>query len=707
MSTPAERSPWRFTVRSRMIAGLGAMVLITFALSAAAVLSFGDMERRFVSVAEDSLPAMRTAARLSQQSESILSQAPLLVAANSDIERQSVDYRIADQLSWLNEVIADLPETGADAKTTARIAELATDLRDRYAALSSLVAERLKLEGRLAEHSAALKDLGQDIQNHLAAVGDRSAKELTQMSVEPPGMWSRGLQEVVTEERAFQTWVLAGSAALSQVTAALSFTDPEALPGLRAQFNTDLSATLEALNLLPEPHRTDLATITDLMSELALGDTGVFDSRTALLQTTQAVQGTLAQNRRTADLLVAASSSVLNRIGDTMTESAEVTQRNVRTQTLLLMGFALASAVGAFALFLHLRSTILHRLDRLRESMVQQVNGGGTLAEDAGNDEIGDMAAALKHFVVTIDQREAALRASEAEMRAARHQAEDALVELRATQATLVQTEKMASLGQLVAGVAHEINTPLGTGITAATFLAQESRSMAAQIRDGQGLRKSALIEHLERSHETAELIFTNLNRAADLVQGFKQVAVDQATDERRTFELKPYLDEILMSLQPRLRKTAITVTITCPADVIMDTYPGALFRIVTNLVINALIHAYDEGQSGQITLTAHSKPEQGLVTLVFSDDGKGIPDNIQARVFDPFFTTNRGRGGTGLGLNIVFNLVTQMLGGTVTLESKQGAGTNFIMRLPTKAPEGKPAAETLDPPRQVAPQIL
>ena len=176
-------------------------------------------------------------------------------------------------------------------------------------------------------------------------------------------------------------------------------------------------------------------------------------------------------------------------------------------------------------------------------------------------------------------------------------------------------------------------------------------------------------------------MILSNLKRAAELIRSFKQVAVDRSTEDRRVFHLRAYLDEILMSLRPHLKKTEHTVSVICDPKLIMDSYPGALSQIITNLVMNSLVHAFEPGEAGRITISAAQDRDQ--VQINYADNGKGIPNENLDKIFEPFYTTRRGRGGTGLGLHILYNLVTQKLGGTVRCESTPGQGTSFTLLLP------------------------
>src|ERR671933_2155012 len=257
---------------------------------------------------------------------------------------------------------------------------------------------------------------------------------------------------------------------------------------------------------------------------------------------------------------------------------------------------------------------------------------------------------------------------------------EKTLQQLKTTQIQLIESEKMAALGNLVAGVAHEINTPIGISVTAASVLAEDATDFSNIYQSGK-MKRADLETFLDTARESSRMILANLKRAADLVQSFKQVAVDQSSESQRCFYLKEYLEEIILSLIGNLKKTKHNIKITGDANLTLNSYPGALSQIVTNLVMNSLIHAYGEEEAGQIQLDFQREGEQ--LILQYSDDGQGIkPENI-SQIFDPFFTTNRSQGNTGLGLHIVYNLITQKLRGTIQCESQVGRGTKFTLKLP------------------------
>lgn len=275
-----------------------------------------------------------------------------------------------------------------------------------------------------------------------------------------------------------------------------------------------------------------------------------------------------------------------------------------------------------------------------------------------------------------------ARRRMEDELRRAKEEAERALAELRGAQANLILAEKMASLGSLVAGMSHEISTPLGIGVTAASHLAEEIGQLTGRFRDDQ-LRRSDLEGFIETATEATRIMQGNLARAARLIQAFKQVAADQSTDDLRLFDLGEYLHEIMLSLAPALRGTEHTVEIDCPPKLMIRNRPGALGQIITNLVMNTLQHAFDDGaRPGRIWIGV-SQPREGRILVEFRDNGRGIAAVDLPRVFDPFFTTRRGTGGTGLGLHIVYNLVSQVLGGTIAVSSREDEGTRFTINFP------------------------
>ncbi len=252
--------------------------------------------------------------------------------------------------------------------------------------------------------------------------------------------------------------------------------------------------------------------------------------------------------------------------------------------------------------------------------------------------------------------------------------------DLKRAMGQLVQTEKLASLGNLVAGVAHELNTPLGNMLTVATTLHQRVTEFGQQARTN-GLRRSMLESFVDTSLEAAALIERNAQRASELIGNFKQVAVDQTSMRQRRFDLATIIEETLSTLRPSLGKTTHSLVVDVAAGIVMDSFPGPLEQVITNFVTNSLLHGFEGRENGVMKISAQLRGS--TVILEYSDDGVGMTENAVSRAFDPFFTTRLGLGGSGLGLYIVYNLVTAVLGGQVSLHSRPGDGVRFTVELP------------------------
>lgn len=376
-----------------------------------------------------------------------------------------------------------------------------------------------------------------------------------------------------------------------------------------------------------------------------------------------------------------------------LAEARRVVARNLALLCLAgLLAMASAWALG--------HVTILRRLNRLVTAAGRV--GAGDLAARTGlspnEGELGQLAGAFDRMAEGLEKREEARRLAEehirrlneeleervvrrtADLAVANRDLQEALEGLRRTQSQLVQSEKMAALGGLVAGVAHEINTPVGVGVTAASLLDQKTRDIQALFRGG-AMKRSDLNDYLEVAGEATGMVLGNLQRASDLIRSFKRVAVDQSSEESRTFKVKEYIQEILLSLRPNLKKTRHTVEVNCAEDLEITSFPGAFSQILTNFVMNSLTHAFAEGDQGRMTIAVSA--DRGVLTLAYADNGKGMEPESLAKVFEPFFTTSRSKGGTGLGMSIVYNIVTQTLGGTIYCASAPGQGTAFTITMP------------------------
>ncbi|MDP3813885.1 sensor histidine kinase [Pseudomonas sp.] len=368
--------------------------------------------------------------------------------------------------------------------------------------------------------------------------------------------------------------------------------------------------------------------------------------------------------------------------------SREELERTLRNQVWQRFAEVLAlDLLLVAALSLSLRLQVLKPLQALRDALLRAAehrdSSSSLLQLGQRDDEFGEVVEGFNRIAQRLsDDLEAKQHAEDTIRSAYEH--------LQQTQVSLVEAEKLAALGGLVAGVAHEINTPLGISLTGASLLAEATRRFSLLLESGQ-VKKSELDGYLQTARESVELILANAQRAAHLVHSFKQVAVDQTSEARRSFELASYLDEVIESLRPTFKRRPIEVRNDCPVGIQLDGYPGALAQVVTNLLVNALTHAFAAPDSGLIRLSGQTEGEH--LCLIFEDDGCGIAPKQLPHIFEPFFTTRRGSGGSGLGLHVVYNLITKRMGGQIAVTSAPGQGTRFSLHLPLVAPlaEGQP----------------
>ena len=356
-----------------------------------------------------------------------------------------------------------------------------------------------------------------------------------------------------------------------------------------------------------------------------------------------------------------------------------------------LLEVLLLDIILVMALSLSLR-VVFRPLRQLRDGLFELATRGTDEVEELPEDrrdELGDVISGFNQIQRRLKSTIARIREAEDAARRSQLQSAQAMTDLRLTQESLLQAERLASLGSLVAGVAHEINTPVGIALTSASVLKDATDDMQAALA-GDGLKKSVMLRYLATAAESSRLIMNNAYRAAHLIHSFKQIAVDQTSEARRPFVLMEYVEEIVTSLRPTLKTTRIALKFDGADDIVLDSYPGAFAQVITNLVLNCVEHAFDPEQPGEIRI--HARLDVDVVELELSDNGKGIAPELLERIFEPFFTTRRGQGGTGLGLNIVYNLVVKQFNGTISVRSTLGHGTCFTLRLARVAPQAVPA---------------
>lgn len=343
-------------------------------------------------------------------------------------------------------------------------------------------------------------------------------------------------------------------------------------------------------------------------------------------------------------------------IRNTTQLQADATKETAVLVILLTLLLAMIIGIGAAIILTNSISKPIQQLVEVINKLAREDNVEVPLVTN--QDEIGQIARAISNFKEVILQRK------------------------EKTEAQLIQAEKMAALGDLVAGVAHEINTPIGIAVTGSSHLQDQMQHLEKSFDSGE-LRKSEFKAFIQNAMPTSITIQSNLERASALIKSFKLVAVDQSSQDIRQFKLVEYIEEVLLSLHPKLKQTHHKVLVEGDKQLMVETVAGALFQVITNLVINSITHAFDENNFGHIKINIELQGKE--VLLCYSDDGKGMSEDVTKRMYEPFFTTRRGAGGSGLGLSIIFNLISQTLGGSIQCYTQVGEGTLFEIRFPVK----------------------
>ncbi|MBS0193069.1 MAG: GAF domain-containing protein [Proteobacteria bacterium] len=314
------------------------------------------------------------------------------------------------------------------------------------------------------------------------------------------------------------------------------------------------------------------------------------------------------------------------------------------------------------------------------------------------DDDLALLTFVAEHIAAALSRKQAdeALRSAHAHLASGNaalqeknRELEMTLMHLGMAQGELVRQEKLASLGALVASIAHEVNTPLGICTTAVSLMLEESRRLRDALPPA-ALEDPAIKAFLESSDELLGVLANNTLRASGLIRSFKQVAVDQSSEQVRDIVLAESIEDTLRSIRPKFKRTGHTIVVDCDPSLRLRSIPGALSQVLTNLVLNSVAHAFEHTDHGHIAISV--APDDAGVTIDYRDDGSGLSPQALHRLFEPFYTTKRGQGGSGLGTNIVHNLVTTKLGGTISVDSKPGHGLHYAIHLPAEPPEHAPA---------------
>lgn len=310
--------------------------------------------------------------------------------------------------------------------------------------------------------------------------------------------------------------------------------------------------------------------------------------------------------------------------------------------------------------------------------------------------EVAKKTASLSQIMLDLEQQKDELIANQRELRQENENRQyienelrkknsefvESMENLQLAKDQLVESERMASLGGLVAGIAHDVNTPLGVSVTAASFLQERLNNLKLDFED-KSLTTRNMATFIDEAEQTATLLLMNLDRASELIASFKQVAVDQTSEAERDFNLNDYIGEVIQSLKPSFKHSNHTITVNCPPDLIIKCAPGAIAQIITNMVVNSLVHGFENKNTGIIKLNITLDEDE--VVMTYSDNGKGLSASDLSKLFDAFFTTRRGEGGSGLGTHIIYNLVTQSLSGSIEADSELGKGLTYLIRFPLR----------------------
>jgi signal transduction histidine kinase len=346
----------------------------------------------------------------------------------------------------------------------------------------------------------------------------------------------------------------------------------------------------------------------------------------------------------------------------------------------------------------HLIDDLIHFQDQLNQTQQELRDANQKLDEQniSLEQEVARKTASLSKIMLDLEQQKDELlhnqkelrcenesrRKIEEELRKRNDELAESMQTLQMAKDQLVESERMASLGGLVAGIAHDVNTPLGVGVTAASFLEERLKGLQ-QAFDDKTLTSKTMASFLNEGQQTATLLLTNLNRASELIASFKQVAVDQTSEAERDVDLKEYIQEIIQSLAPNFKKTRHKIELNCPEGLEVRCAPGVIAQIITNMIMNSLIHGFENKNAGTIRINVSE--QDGEIMIDYQDDGKGLPPQLLNKLFEAFFTTRRGRGGSGLGTHIMYNLVTQTLKGQIQASSEEGKGLRYQIQFPAR----------------------
>ncbi|WP_051302863.1 ATP-binding protein [Psychromonas aquimarina] len=663
--------------RINVILGLIILVMLSFSV---VVIYVGEQVNRSSSkvINYDMPAALNTLAMLSELGKM---NANLLEYVTGEREERQEYYRNFDKLFRFKELI---PEDSTQKKTIEQVTGIILAHREAAEKGVFLVYDP-SLEKKSAEQ---INDLIENVGKPLETLLEQMKNE----EISDAGSGSNFV-EIVNDDLPAVRYYLELVDQAGDMLAALDRFILGQLDAKRAFYNDALQFESYLSLIKPLEQNPDeiirLNEIERLFNELKSRGALVFDiySARSKVKAMQAIDELEHQSFSQAEQILAAlSSNARQNVNASMNDLGLLAKNlswvlGLSTAVIIILTVSILFYLGRTVILPIAHITIA--IDKLRKG-----ERDFKMKEFSRNDELTEVLDSLKQFQTELCELDA-LRYSERQMKDAllseKNTAEHALEQLKETQSQLIATEKMASLGALVAGVAHEINTPLGISVTMSTTLNRNHRRFLDKVKSGE-LKRSSL-EHFEKeSEESFKLLALSLGQASNLINNFKQVATDQTSSKRRVFNVLETLNEIMSTLHHCIKRTHIQFFVEGPDDIEMNSYPGPLGQVITNLFNNAMLHAFEGRDTGEVHIRFAVVSEQ--LQILFSDNGIGVKEEFIGKLFDPFYTTKLGRGGSGLGLNIVHNIVHNIMGGKIRVESE--IGTTFEIRLPLTAPAKK-----------------
>ena len=666
----------RYSIAFRLLAGLACLVLLTAGAGGIALLALKDYQRALDEMAQQHLPALRSSSTLVQQTQKLVATAPQLIVAENQYERRGYMLRITAQKGSIDAELEALKRFGLGAAESTAISQVQGDLVENLNDLDTAVERKIDQDRRVQDLAQELRQLRERVHglesNHFGDGGVAHLRDALS------GMVSLSPQakQMLDREIVIQSWLGRSDEILALLLTAFDAQNRGALDSIRVQLLDTIERITTIDQQLVGSERDAATSIVSELNILGLDGNGLLETRAKQLETMRAEDLALARNRLLADQLVTAVSGPQQRIAQEALELGVDAARRTRNTARNLIAIVVAGAIAAGVILIYIYRSVIYRLRRLQVSMQGRQAGHKTPIDTDGHDEIAEMAQALDFFVRTISEREA--------------EKERALVELKAAQASLIQAEKLASLGQLIAGVAHEIQNPLN-------FVNNFS---AVSIELCNELRVALDTEDREEQDETVRLLTGNLGkihdhgaRAGSIVQSMlAHSRQDRAKPE--WVELNHLVDEAITLAWHGARGRDQTLRVTIDRDFapqpgLVELVPQDVTRALLNILTNsfyAVAHrsADQEADAPHLVYVATSGNAEHVEVRV-TDNGVGMTKSVLAKLFTPFFTTKPPGEGTGLGLSLSYDIVVRQHGGLIRADSIPGRETTIVITLPRR----------------------